>query len=137
MKSALATMVILTAVLALVAGGFAMANMGAGNHANCLAAIPGSQQCVNGMNPFQFATIHINALLGASLGIVSSLAFTFLALLAVFAWLTVSVVADLPFITQRRLGIVTEGKANGIRKQHRWISLLEKRDPSLFCAMNA
>ncbi len=137
MKSALATMVIVTAVLALVAGGFAMATMGAGNHTNCLAAIPGSPECVNGMSPIQFVEMHINTLLGASLGIVGSLAFSFFALLVAFMWLTISAATDPLFMVSRRLSIISNARASGIGKQRHWISLLEKRDPSLLCAMNA
>ncbi len=130
-------MVIVTAVLALVAGGFAMATMGAGNHTNCLAAIPGSPECVNGMSPIEFVEMHINTLLGASLGIVGSLAFLFFALLAVFIWLTISAAIDPLFMVSRRLSIISNAKASSIGKQRHWISLLEKRDPSLMCAMNA
>lgn len=137
MKLAIATMVIVTAILALLAGGFAMANMGAGNHTNCLAAIPGSPQCVNGMSPFQFVEMHINTLLGASLGIVSSLIFSFFTLLAIFIWLTISAIAGPSLTALRRLSIIADEKANSAHKQRHWISLLEKRDPSFSCAMNA
>ena len=130
-------MVIVTAVLALVAGGFAMATMGAGNHTNCLAAIPGSPECVNGMSPIQFVEMHINTLLGASAGITGSLVFSFFALLAACMWLTISAATDSLSITLRRVSIISAAKANSIGKQRHWISLLEKRDPSLMCAMNA
>ncbi len=131
MKSALATIVILTAVLALVAGSFVMINMGAGNHANCLAAIPGSPQCIGGMDPFQFAITHINALLGASLGIVGSLILGLFASLMLLAWLAAPDLANLASAAVNYARIFSDGNIGSIRKQRRWISLHEKRDPSL------
>ena len=137
MKPALATMVIVTALLVLVAGSFAMGNMGSGNHANCLAAIPGSPKCIGGMDPLQFAITHINAFLNASLGIVGSLTALLLASLILLAWLAAPDAATLSSAVSYFSKIFAEERVSGIRKQRHWISLLEKRDPSLSCAMTA
>lgn len=137
MKPALATMIIVTAILALVAGSFAMINMGSGNHANCLAAIPGSPKCIGGMDPLQFAITHINAFLGVSLGIVGSLTALLLVSLVLLAWLAASDAATPAAASSYFSKIFAEEHARGIQKQLRWISLLEKRDPSPYRAMTA
>ena len=137
MKSALATIIVLTAILALMAGSFAMINMGSGNHANCLAAIPGSPKCIGGMDPLQFAITHINALLSVSLGITSSLVLALVSALMLLAWLVVPDASGLLPTTSNYSRIFVDGNARSVRKQRHWISLLEKRDPSLSCAMNA
>ncbi len=137
-KPALATMGIVTTALALIVGWFAKINMGPGNHANCLAAIPGSPECVGGMNPVQFAMMHINTLLGASLGIVGSLATALLlSLLVLLAWITTPDAADLMPAFSSHTETFIEGVTRSVRRQRRWISLLEKRAPSPFRAMNA
>ena len=131
MKSALATIIIVTAILTLTAGNFAMADMASGNHPNCLAAIPGSPTCLGGMDPFQFAVTHINALLSASLGIVSSFVLVLFGALLLLVWLTLPSLSKLSASASYYLRIFTERNVRSIRKQRRWISLLEKRDPSL------
>jgi hypothetical protein len=137
MKLLLATIIILTAVFALTVGSFAMVNMASGNHANCLAAIPGSPKCVGSMDPIQFAITHISTLLGASLGVVSPLVISLLALLAVFAWFVVPDISNLLLAVSAYPRIFAETSLSSIHKQRHWVSLLEKRDPSLPCAMNA
>ena len=137
MKPALATMIIVTAILALVAGSFAMINMEPGSHPDCLAAIPGSAKCLGGMDPLQFAITHINALLSASLGVTSSLVFALFATLILLAWLLVSDITN-PLLTAANYSrISVEGNVRSVHKQRHWISLFEKRDPSLLRAMNA
>ncbi len=138
MKPVIATMIIMTAILALAVGGFAMMNMGPGDHANCLAAIPGNPACVGGMDPVRFAIMHINALLGISLGIAGSFAAAFFfSFLVPLAWPPAPGAADLPPTISGYLGLFIEGITRSDRARRRWISLLEKRDPSPFCAMNA
>ena len=138
MKSAAATIVMFMIILTFAMGAFAMsATMNSGNHVNCLAAIPGSPECVGGMTPLQFAMTHINALGGASLGIVGTLAVLLLAALALLVWLRVAdasnVLATASLHTSR---IFSEEHLQGLRKQRHWISILEKRDPSSVYAMN-
>ncbi len=130
-------MVILTAILALVAGSFAMVNMGASNHANCLAAIPGSPKCIGGMDPIQFAITHISTLLSASLGVISPLAIVFLALLAVFAWFAILNIPSPLLAALSYLRTLDDVRISAAHKERHWISLLEKRDPSSSRAMNA
>ncbi len=134
MKPALATIIIVAAVLAFEVGSFAMMNMGASNHANCLAAIPGSAACVGGMDPIQFAVTHINAFLGASLGITGSVTLAFFALFVLFARLSIGDVLKDPAISIIASRISFEKTAESITKQRHWISLHERRDPSLVFA---
>lgn len=137
MKPTLATIIMVMAILALAVGSFAMARMmGPGDHPNCLAAIPGSPRCFGGMDPFQFAVTHISALLGASLGIAGSLAGMALALLMLLAWLAIPDAADASSTTAGHSRNFVEGETESAHKQRHWISLLEKRDPSLYCAVN-
>jgi hypothetical protein len=138
MKLAFASIIIVAAILALGAGAFVMVNMGPGNHANCLAAIPGGPRCLGGMDAFQLAITHINALLSTSLGIISSFSLFLLGALIALAWLATPSIKDPQSNDSNysRAFIGTEGKIRNIQKQRRWISLLEKRDPSLVCAMN-
>lgn len=137
MKSTLATIIILTAILALVAGSFAMVKMDSGNHANCLAAIPGSPKCIGGMDPLQFAITHINALLGLSLGITSSLSLALFASLVLLLWFAAPEISKTISGVSYYARVSNEGNTRSTYKQRHWISLLEKRDPSLSCAMNA
>ncbi len=130
-------MIIVTAILALAVGGLAMVNMGSGNHTNCLAAIPGSPKCLGGMDPIQFAITHIGTLLGASLGVVGSLVISLFALFVVLMWLVVPSISNSLLTISGYSGILVEAKIKSVRKQRHWVSLLEKRDPSLRCAMNA
>lgn len=137
MKPALATTIILATILAITTGSFVMSRMmNASDHANCLSSIPGVT-CVSGMDPFQFAITHINTLLGVSLGVISSLALTFLAVLILLAWLTVPALSGLSPETAHYLRIFTERTMRSVRKQRHWISLLEKRDPSIVFAASA
>ena len=138
MKPAAATIVIFITILTFTAGAFAMnAMMNSGNHANCLAAIPGSPECVGGMTPLQFAMTHINALSGASLGIVGTLAALLLVALVLLVWLRVADGSDaLAMASLHTSRIFSEEHLQGLRKQRHWISILEKRDPSLAYAMN-
>lgn len=131
MKSALATIVIFTAILTLAAGGFVMANMRMGNHANCLAAIPGSAPCAPGMDPLQFAITHMNALLGALLGIAGSLASAFFSVLVLFAWLSIPGAPKDSLINAISSRVYFEKTADSITKQRYWMSLHERRDPLL------
>ena len=138
MKPAAATIVIFITILTFAMGALTMsAMMNSGSHVNCLAAIPGNPKCAGGMTPLQFAITHINALSGASLGIVGTFAVLLLAALALLVWLAV---ADDPGLLAAALShsirIFSEGHLQGIRKQRHWISILEKRDPSLVYAMN-
>ena len=128
--------IIVVTILTLVAGSFAMsAMMGSGNHADCLAAIPGNPKCPGGA-PLQFALAHINAFLSASLGIVGSLATSLLAAFAFLAWLEVGEVLKLTNAVSYPRRIFAEGYAQSIKKQRHWIARLEKRDPSSAYAMN-
>jgi hypothetical protein len=138
MKPAAAIIVIFVIILTFAMGAFAMnAMMNSGNHANCLAAIPGSPECVGGMTPLQFAMTHINALGSASLGIVGTFAALLLAALALLAWLVVADESDVLAVTSSCGARVFSGmRFRGARKQYHWISILEKRDPSLAYAMN-
>ncbi len=129
-------MIILTAILALVASSFVMVNMGPSNHANCLAAIPGSAPCIGGMDPLQFAITHINALQSASLGVMGSLIFALFASLILLAWLVAPDISNLSSMASSRARIFINGNVRSVQKQRHWISLLEKRDPSLSCAMD-
>lgn len=131
MKPVLATTIILMTILALTAGAFAMSRiMNSTDHANCLAAIPGSAKCIGGMDPLQFASTHINALMGALLGVVSSLILVLLASLVLLTWLTTSTLSKLSSAAAYYSRIFTERNIRSVRKQRHWISLLEKRDPS-------
>ena len=132
MKPVLATIIILMTLLTLTAGSFAMNRMmNSNDHADCLAAIPGSVKCIGGMDPLQFAITHINALLGASLGVTSSFILILLISLVLLAWLTVPALSKLLPAVSFYLRVFIERNIRGIHKQRRWTSLLEKRDPSL------
>ncbi len=130
MKSALATVVVLTAAVALASGGFAMGTMGPGSHANCLAAIPGSAPCVGGADPIQFAVAHVSAFLSASLGVAGPLTLAFLLLSMLFAW-PPAADALAASATGAAFSRIFSGTAERMGKQRHWISLHEKRDPSL------
>ena len=121
----------------LVAGLFSMMSMmSSGNHANCLAGIPGSPECVGGMDPLQFAVAHINAFLSASLGIAGSLAGLLLAALILLAWLVVPNLPESGIAAPYLLRTLIEEHARSIQKQRHWIARFEKRDPSFAYAMN-
>ena len=138
MKPAAATIVIFITILTFAAGAFAMsAMMSSGSHVNCLAAIPGSPECVGGMTPLQFAMTHINALGGASLGIVGTLAILLLVALALFSWFRVAAGSGVHVVASLHTSrMFSEERLRGLCKQRHWISILEKRDPSLAYAMN-
>ncbi len=140
MKSTIATVVILMSILALMAGGFVMSRrMSVGDHANCLVTTSGSSECIRGMDPFQSAITHVSALLNVSLGVMSSLVLTLFASFVLLSWRVQLAILDISSISptvSRYSKIFTEGAAGSIYKQRRWISMHEKRDPSLFCAMN-
>ncbi len=136
MRSVLAIVIMVAAIFALVAGSFAMVNMGSGSHTNCLAAIPGSPKCLGRMDLFQFAITHISTLLGISLGIVSPITAFLLAAFAVLVWIAVSNSFNLLLGSLGYSRVFIEAEIGSARKQHHWISLLEKRDPSSSCAMN-
>ena len=136
-KSAVTAIVITTTIFVLVAGGFAMSRMmGYGNHADCLATIPGQPKCVDVLGSIQFVLTHINSLIGISLGVVSSSTFIIFALLILIAWLAATPIAKF-LSAARTYPVIAIGKTAGsIHKQRHWISLLEKRDPYLCRAMN-
>ena len=137
-KSVIAAIVITAIIFVLVAGGFAMSRvMGSGNHADCLATIPGQPKCVGVLGSIQFVLTHINALIGISLGVVSSFTFIIFALLILIAWLAATPIAKFLSATQTYPVIAVGKIAGSICKQRHWISLLEKRDPYLCRAMNA
>ena len=136
MKPTIAIAIIAITILTLVAGSFTMSvMMSSGNHANCLAAIPGSPKCPGG-DPLQLALMHINAFLSASLGIVGTLATLLLAALALLIWFAVPEVLRMEDVVSCSLRIFSEEYAQSIKKQRRWITRLEKRDPSFVYAMN-
>ncbi len=137
MRPGIAVIIVAATIFALIAGSFVMTRMmDFGNHANCLTAIPGQPPCSGNPNPFQSASEHINALLGASLAIVDGLLVVFLVSLALLAWLAMRDAAQLLPVIADRVHISAEKETTSIHKQRRWISLLEKRDPSFAYAMN-
>lgn len=137
MKPAFIKIIVLATILVLMAGSFAMIHMNTADHTNCLAAIPGNPKCLGGMGPLQFAIMHINALLSVSLGVTSSLVLILLGALVLLVRLGVSDPSGLLSSASSYSRIFVEGNINSVRKQRHWISLLEKRDPSLSYAMNA
>ena len=134
MKSVFSTILIVVAIATLAAGSFAMLHMKDVDHSNCLAAIPGQPNCVNILNRVQLAVTHINALLSASLGIVNSFVLGLFVSLMLLAWVVLSDISGLHGVAKSFLRIFTEGIAESSYKQHRWISLHEKRAPSFVFA---
>lgn len=136
-KSAIAAIVIIATVFVFVAGGFAMIRMmDSGNHANCLAAIPGQPDCAGIINSIQFALTHVDALISISLGIIGPSIFLIFVLLIIIALFRTIIIAKFLLTLQKHLIIVIYKIARSIYKQRYWISLLEKRDPYLCRAMN-
>ena len=131
-----ATIIVVIAIFTLMAGSFAMFHMNDGAHANCLAAIPGQPNCVSILDRVKLATTHINALLSASLGIVNSLALALISLLVLLVWVSISEASHLVSKIGNFSRVSLEGTTRSVHKQNRWISLHEKRDPSLMFAVS-
>jgi hypothetical protein len=137
MKSVFATLMILASLLAFTAGSFAMIHMNDVSHTNCLAAIPGQPNCVGIFDRVKFVITHINALLGASLGMVSSFALVLFAAFIVPSWIGVPDVSNLSATDSNYSRSFIEGSSKSAQRQRRWFSLHEMRDSSSHHAMNA
>jgi hypothetical protein len=137
MKSVFATLIILASIFAFTAGNFAIIRMNNGSHTNCLAAIPGQPNCVGIFDRLKLVITHINALLGASLGIVSSFVLILFAALTVPSWIGVPDVSNLSATASNYSRSFIEGSSKSSPKQRRWFSLHEMRDPFSCHAMNA
>ena len=138
MKSTLDIILIVATLAMAIGGAFTMLHV-SGDHVRCpLAALAGNT-CANIVDPFAFAISHMTALLGFFTGVivrpVVSLALGFSALVA-FSFLSVSGPPQLPLFARARSA---DGDRRNAAKQKwlRWFSVLEKRDPSLFYAVNA
>ncbi len=137
MRLTFATISVMMAIFALVAGGFVMSSiMSSGDHADCLTAIPGNLNCAGILDPIQFLKTHINVLLDISLGVTSSLVLFLAASLMFLIWFIGPDALKLLSTNPNYARIFIDRNVRSTRKQRRWISLLEKRDPSLSCAMN-
>lgn len=137
MKSVFAAIMVVIAIFTLSAGIFAMNHMDSGDHANCLAAIPGQPGCSGNLDPVQFAIRHINAFLAMSLGITGSLVAVLFSSLILLAWLAAPDISKTASIASDCSGISIEGNARSVYKQRRWISILEGEEPFSFRAVNA
>ncbi len=132
MKAALAVTILAAVILVFAGGSFVMDRMmNSSDHASCLLAIYGSSKCLGGLMPLELAASHINTLTVATTGIVGSFAAVLLMVFFLIAWPPILDSSQPAEIVLLRQEVTDERRARSVCKERRWISLLEKRDPSL------
>lgn len=136
MKYTLSVILISAAVSTIFWGGFMMHD--SNGHAHCPFSAMNNGGCMDAMDSLAGVLAHLSAIIGISNGVVVwpailLIAFAFAALFAVFVFAAAKFPANI-FLTRR----VLEHKQNSIFSPGKllgWLSILEKRDPSIFAAV--
>ena len=135
MKRALGIILISATLATIVLGGFVVSH-NSDNHTQCPIAALSNNGCPSIMNQFEFALSHIKTIVSISTGVVV-LPFIFLILAASMLFILFVFGApwspQINFFTRNNL-LNKNREIVSPQKWLSWLSVLEKRDPSIFAA---
>ncbi|MEK7630268.1 MAG: hypothetical protein AAB432_02730 [Patescibacteria group bacterium] len=132
MRSALSIIIISAIATTAILGIFIM-NHVMNNHVRCPIATFAGSDCMNIVNPFEFAATHINATLGFSAGtIVSPVIYSIFAFNMLFALFFLKITdPPKPRYSASYSQLANNNLLNIFKKKWlSWLYTLEKRDPS-------